>query len=60
MTTFFKTTTEEISVICGCFSANLEEFKKKVIETHGNNKFAKEYLAMIELVKIKFEINDIT
>ena len=56
-TTFFKTKTKEVSVICGCFSGNLEEFKKKVIEIHGNNKFSKEYLAMIKLAKIKFALH---
>ena len=57
ITTFFKTKTKEVSVICGCFSGNLEEFKKKVIETHGNNKFSKEYLSMIKLAKIKFDLH---
>ena len=57
ITTFFKTKTKEVSVICGCFSGNLEEFKKKVIEIHGNNKFSKEYLAMIKLAKIKFDLH---
>ena len=38
-------------------SGNLEEFKKKVIEIHGNNKFSKEYLAMIKLAKIKFDLH---
>ena len=57
-TTFFKTKNGDVSVKCGCFSGNLIEFEKKVKETHGNSKFAKEYLAAIELVKIHFEIEE--
>jgi len=36
----------------------LSQFKEKVINTHKDNKFAKEYLAIIEVVKIKFGISD--
>ncbi len=53
-TTFFKTKDGEIFVVCGCFRGTLEEFVRRVKETHKDNKFAKEYFAMIELVKIKF------
>lgn len=55
-TTFFKCKDSHIHVSCGCFSGNLSEFEQKVKETHGNNKFAKEYLACIEVVKIHFDI----
>lgn len=54
-TTFFKCKNGDIGVVCGCFNGNLEEFAKKVRNTHGDNKYAKEYLAMIEVVKIHFE-----
>ena len=53
-TTFFRTKDGDIFVTCGCFRGTLEKFEKQVKRTHGDNKFAKEYLAMIELVKIKF------
>ena len=55
-TTFFKCKDGHIHVSCGCFNGNLEEFEKKVKETHGNNKYAREYLACIEVVKIHFEV----
>lgn len=42
--------------ICGCFIGSLQEFENKVKETHGNNKFAKEYLALVEAAKIHFEV----
>ena len=37
----------------GCFSGNIEEFEKAVKKTHGENKYAKEYKKVIELVKIR-------
>lgn len=55
-TTMFRGENENIYVSCGCFSGTLEEFENKVKETHGNNKFAREYLALIEATKIHFEV----
>ena len=57
-TTFFKCKDGHIHVSCGCFSGTIEEFTAKVKETHGDSKFAKEYLAAIEIVKIHFEIEE--
>lgn len=57
-TTFFKCKDGHIHVSCGCFSGNLEEFAAKVKDTHGDCKFAKEYLGAIELAKIHFEIEE--
>lgn len=56
-TTIFRTK-ENIAVKCGCFYGTLAEFVDKVKKTHGNSKFAKEYLALIDLVKIHFELED--
>ncbi len=55
-TTMFRGENENIYVSCGCFSGTLEEFENKVKETHGSNKFAREYLALIEAAKIHFEV----
>ena len=56
-TTFFRTEDPNIiKVVCGCFHGTLNEFKAKVIETHKDTKYAKEYLTAIEMVKIHFEI----
>ncbi len=55
-TTFFKRNDGHIHVSCGCFSGTLSEFEQKVKETHGDSKFAKEYLTAVEVVKIHFEI----
>ena len=55
-TTMFIAKGGNICVSCGCFSGTLEEFESKVKETHGNNKFAREYLALVEAAKIHFEV----
>ena len=55
-TTMFREKSGNICVSCGCFSGTLEEFENKVKETHGNNKFAREYLALVEAAKIHFEV----
>ena len=53
-TTIFRTRNENIMVKCGCFTGNLKEFSEKIKKTHGNTKYAKEYLACIEVAKIHF------
>jgi len=59
-TTFFNTSKEdgkyEVSVKCGCFNGTLAEFEDRVKMTHGDNKYAKEYLLAIELAKAHFDI----
>lgn len=55
-TTFFKCKDGRIHVSCGCFSGNLTEFEQQVKKTHDDSKFAKEYLAAVEVVKIHFEV----
>jgi uncharacterized protein YjbI with pentapeptide repeats len=54
-TTIFHTN-KGIFVRCGCFKGTLEEFGRKVKETHKGNKHERDYMAMIEFAKIKFEI----
>lgn len=57
-TTFFKNANSGIQVNCGCFFGTLSEFIDAVNKTHGDNRYAKEYLATIKMVKIHFEIED--
>jgi len=46
--TFYRTKEKNvIKVSCGCFHGTLKQFIDKVKETHGDNKFAKEYKAMV-------------
>lgn len=54
-TTVFRCRDNHIRVKCGCFSGTLAEFAEKVKETHGDSKYAREYLACIEAAKIHFE-----
>ncbi len=51
-TTFYKTADDGIGVTCGCFSGTIDEFAAAVEETHGDNKYGREYRAAIELAKL--------
>ena len=53
-TTFFHTD-KGIFVRCGCFRGTLEEFVAKVKETHNDNEHARNYLAIVEFVKQKYQ-----
>ena len=55
-TTVFKCSDDTIRIKCGCFYGTVEEFEKAVEKTHGNNKFGKEYRAVIELIKVHFDL----
>ena len=57
-TTMFRTKNGDVYVRCGCFTGSLKKFTEKVKETHGNSKYAKEYLACVEVAKIHFEIGE--
>ena len=49
-------TDKGVFVMCGCFRGTLDEFAKKVEQTHGENKHARDYKALIEFAKVKFEL----
>ena len=53
-TTFFRCVDGTIGVACGCFTGNLDEFRAKVRKTHGDSKFAKEYLMIADLMEMHF------
>lgn len=53
-TTFFKTHDGKVAVSCGCFHGTLEEFEDKVLETHKDSKYAKEYLCIAQLMRYHF------
>ena len=58
-TTFFRCRNGKIRVTCGCFLGDISEFRKRVKETHGTSKMAKEYLAIADLMELHFgpEVN---
>ncbi len=43
-------------VATGCFFGTKKEFLKKVKETHGDNKHAKKYRAVIKFAFTNFEV----
>jgi hypothetical protein len=55
-TTFYRNKERGIQVRCGCFNGSLSEFIDRVKYTHRGNKHEKEYLAMVEMAKIKMEV----
>ena len=57
-TTAFRRKDGNIGIKCGCFEGSLDEFVAKVEETHGDNKYGREYKAAIELIKIHFGEED--
>ena len=57
-TTVFRDRNYGVAVKCGCFFGSLDTFEEQVKKTHGDNKFAAEYLKLVELIKIHFEIDE--
>lgn len=55
-TTIIFHTDKGIYVKCGCFRGSLDEFVVKVKETHQGNKHERDYLALVEFVKIRFRL----
>ena len=55
--TVFRTKDGGVAVKCGCFYGTLDEFAAKVQETHGDSLYGREYQAIIEVIKIHFELD---
>ena len=53
-TTFFRCKDKILRVQCGCFYGDLAQFRKIVKKTHGDSKYAKEYLAIADLMELHF------
>lgn len=47
----------KVEVACGCFRGSLEEFEKKVEETHSGTSYERQYKAIINVIKIKFGLD---
>ena len=54
-TTFFRTKDDNVKVACECFSCTLDEFRAEVKKTHGDSKYAKEYLMIADLMEMHFK-----
>ena len=50
----YKTKSGKIEITCGCFRGSIEEFEKQIKETHRGNEFERQYIAIVEVIKIKF------
>jgi uncharacterized protein YjbI with pentapeptide repeats len=48
-------TDKGVYVKCGCFFGTMDEFASKVKHTHGDNKYANQYLKVIDFVDKFFE-----
>jgi hypothetical protein len=44
-------TEEKELVICGCFKGTINEFKERVIRTHKDSDYAKDYFSFIQKVQ---------
>ena len=53
-TTFFRCQDGKVCTQCGCFYGDLNEFRAKVKETHGESKMAKEYMMIADLMEMHF------
>ena len=53
-TTFFRCKDKILRVQCGCFYGDLAQFREIVKKTHGGSKYAKEYLAIADLMELHF------
>ena len=54
-TSFFRCVDGIVRCQCGCFYGTVDEFRSKVRETHGNSKYAKEYLMIADLMELHFK-----
>lgn len=56
-TTFFRCKDGFIRVTCEFFYGTINEFREKVKEIHGDNKYKKEYLMFADLMEMHFAEN---
>ena len=57
-TTVFREKDNGLCVRCGCFNGSLSDFEKAVERTHGDNEFGKIYKAIIEVIKLRFNVKE--
>ena len=52
---FFRCVDGLVRCQCGCFYGTIDDFRSKVRETHGDSKYAKEYLMAADLMELHFK-----
>ena len=50
----YLTSDNTVEITCGCFRGSIEEFEKKVKNTHAGTVYENQYNAIINVIKIKF------
>ena len=56
ITTFYRSKDCRIMVVCGCCHADIEDFARRVKETHGDNQHARDYERAIQMAKIWIDL----
>lgn len=50
----YRTSDGGVEITCGCFHGDIEAFEAKVRHTHGDSQYAREYLAIAHVIRVKF------
>lgn len=53
----YRTRDNSIEITCGCFTGTIDEFEAAVHKTHAGSRYEKEYMTIIEVIKIKFRLD---
>ena len=56
ITTFYRSKERRIMVVCGCCHTDIEDFARRVKETHGDNQHAHDYERAIQMAKIWIDL----
>lgn len=51
ITTFYRSKDRRIMVVCDCCHTGIEDFARRVKETHGDNQHARDYERAIKMAK---------
>ena len=54
----YLTSDNTVEITCGCFRGSIEEFEKKVKNTHSGTVYENQYNAIINVIKIKFGLDE--
>ena len=58
-TTAFRQEDGSIRIQCGCYNGLLDEFEERVRSVHGDNVHGRAYLKMIEMLRIRFGVEEV-
>ena len=52
-TTIYRNKSKKAIVVCGCFRGDLDSFERAVHKTHAGTKYEAEYMALIQLARLR-------